>query len=632
MNELPPGFVLDERTAASQDGSAVQPAEAPQEKGFFKRAAEAFGSRETAVSAGGTIGAAIGGIGGAVAGAPTGPGAVATSAGGAIAGGALGSMAGSAVYDNVTNLVKAIQDKPEEVVNALGVTKNMLKEGATDAAFSMGGGLLQPVRLGRALLAKMSGVTTEASEAIQQAAQRFGIGLGAVDAGGSLPGAYAKTIGVFPFAGTPLRKAEKAKIEQANTAVDRILDDFGPAATMDQIGIDMVQAAKGANAEFKGTAAGLYRAFDDAVQSAARQDIIPTRVLNEDGSIGGIRAWADQAMQESAKAEIKLADGTVMPRVGTEEADSFISSLSKLPELITPTQYRQLITDLSDLIGKRLKDGTDVRKLTEAKRAMEESFANVRTDLLPQGEGEAVRNSLDAANTFYAKGIVQFQTRAAQAFERVDRLIFSSGAEKAGSLNADEIYKVAVNLKSPQQIADLTKLVGRGNIKRAASRHFDDAVNGARTDVQLMGQTISMVDPFALEKHLGLDKASQLSGLREFYKTAGVDLDRVSDLLNVMKKIEGIGNASEFVRRRAVLGGTAALTGIGAGVGAAGGASAGAITTVGTALLARHFSKVFASPEKLLLMTTALDEAKQIAVRRMALSKVVNGIIQEEDE
>jgi hypothetical protein len=627
--DLPPGFVLDQagatettETTETPIGQAAQPAPAAEEQpGFGKRVLKEFGSRGTAVAVGGTAGAVAG-----------------TAAGpmGTIAGGALGAAAGSAVYDNVSNLVAALRDRPEEVVDAMGVTKNMLGEGAMDAAFSMGGALAQPIRFGRALLAKLSGVTSEASQSIQRTAERLGIGVGAVDVGGGLPKGYARSVGIFPFTGTPLRRGEKGKLQEASDAVNRTLDAFGPADTMNQIGVDMVAAARGAREEFKGTASQLYKTFEESVANASRQDIIPTQFVREDGSMGGIVIYALEAAAQAERGAVRLADGTIMPRAGTEGVTEFLEKLKDLPYLITPAQHRQLTQDLSDLIGKNLKDGADVKHLMEAKRSMEEGFANIRTDLLGEGEGEVVRRSLDAANGFYAKGIVQFQTRAAQSFERVDRLIFSSGAEKAGSLNADEVYKVAVNLRSPQQIQDLTKLVGQPNMKRAAARHFDDAVVASKSDIELMGDTFSVVDPAALERQLGLTGArrNQIEGLREFYKTAGVDLDQVTDLISVMKKIEGVGNASEFVRRRALLGGASAVTGALGGVGAgvvAGGVPGGAVTALGMTLLSRHMSKVFASPEKLKLMTSALDEAADATLRRAALGKLVNALVDEDE-
>jgi hypothetical protein len=142
-----------------------------------------------------------------------------------------------------------------------------------------------------------------------------------------------------------------------------------------------------------------------------------------------------------------------------------------------------------------------VRLLTNVKNSLEESFGNIRTDLLPEVEAKAIQDSLKDANTFYSKGIAKFQTKTASAFERVDKAIFGAGASRAGSLNADEITRTVLNLRSPQQIKDLTELVGKKKVSEAASRIFQDAVEGARKDIDLSGKTFSIVNPFELERN-----------------------------------------------------------------------------------------------------------------------------------
>jgi hypothetical protein len=120
--------------------------------------------------------------------------------------------------------------------------------------------------------------------------------------------------------------------------------------------------------------------------------------------------------------------------------------------------------------------------------------------------------------------------------------------------------------------------------------------------------------------------------MRELFKTAGVDLDDVRGLIDVMKNIQDIGNASDFVKRRVALGGIGALAGAG-GVGAAtlvGGAPGGIFTAVSMTFLSRHMSKIFASGDKLKLMRNALDEAADATLRRVSLSKLIDAV-EEED-
>ena len=187
---------------------------------------------------------------------------------------------------------------------------------------------------------------------------------------------------------------------------------------MNDIGLDMVSAARGANKKFKSTASALYDKLADDIANASRSDIIPSRIIREDGTSGGVSAMADDIVAQAEKGGIILADGSQLAKIDSQETLDFISQLRDLPDLINPDQYRRLTEDVSDLIGKRLKDGADVRLLTDVKKSLEESFGNIRTDLLPEMEARAIQDSLKAANAFYSKGIVKFQTRAASQFER----------------------------------------------------------------------------------------------------------------------------------------------------------------------------------------------------------------------
>lgn len=583
--------------------------------------------------------AAVGGMVGAKIGAPVLP------PYGMLAGGALGAAAGSLSLDSFTSLKAMLEGRSEDIPTATEQVGAAAREGYLDLAFGMAGAAFQPIKFARALLSKISGLATPIAKEIQAKAAKFGIGVGAVDVGGTLPQAYAKTIGVFPWSGTPFRKAEIAKRKQISGAIENILDTFGPNKIMSDLGIDMVAAARGAHRSFRSTSAVLYKNVENAIEQAARQDIIPTDIVREVAS-----GFAEQAKKGTIKIPIgkkQIATHLVdskgqpilktiinfkeLPRASQETVIKFIDNLRSLPETITPTQYRQLKGDLSDLIGKNLRDGWDVKQLTEIKGALETGFNNLRTDLLPAGQGEAIKDFLTTANKFYSKGIVQFQTKVAKTFERVDKTIFKVGAETPGSLNADEIYQVAVNLKSPKQIGELTKLVGNKNMKAAASLHFETAVGSSTKQTSLLGEQYNTIDPFELEKSLGLVGASKqkLAGVNELYKIGGVNLKDITDLIDVMKRIEEIRNPSEFIRRRLILAGMSGA----AAVGGAGFIAGGGPVTIGAmTLLSRHFSKIFADPKKLKLMTTAMDEAKNAIFRQSSLGRLTKMLVVEEKQ
>jgi len=564
--------------------------------------------------------AAIGGALGAVAGAPLSP------IGGPIAGGALGAATGSILFDNFQAVKAYLQDRPQDIPSANKVAKTALKEGAIDASFGMGASILRPILWTRQALGWLSGVTKPEAEILAKNAERFGIGLGAVDVGGILPKGYGKAVGVFPWTGTPLRKGELIKQKQATEAVGNILNELAPNATLSDIGVNLVKAAKNTRQEFRNTSTALYENVTTSIENAARQDIIPTDAT---------RILANEMSASIEQGRVILQDGKELPAIAAKDVIKYLEGMTILPEVLTPKQYRRVTKDLSNLLNKNLKDGFDVKQLTEIKKALELDFGNLRVDLLPEGEGELIKSALDAANTFYSKGIVDFQTPTAQKFMRVDKNIFKAGAKVPKSLNADELAKVVTNLKSPQAMRDLYKLVGSVNMKQITANHIENAIGIARTEVVMMGKPNILIDPVKLEKVLGLTK--QNDGLKELFKLSRIKIEDVKGLIHVMKNIENISNPAEFVRRRAILGGAkgtiTALAGFGGAVGGAslaGGAGAGGITVASMTLLSRHISKIFSDPTKLILMKVALDESVRTVPRQAALGRIVKMLAQKE--
>ena len=630
-------WVLDRvdkaQSALEGDVTALGPQEP--EKTFSQRAMESLTTRETAAALGGTAGTIIG-----TATAPV------TGWVGPVVGGGLGTMAGASLFDNVTNLRNYILGNPERI-GLEETTRNLMGEGLTDMAFSLGGAVAQPLRIGRSIIAGMSGLREKASMELMLAAEEAGIRLGAVDVGGSFPKGYAKTIGVFPFSGTPFRRAQIEKLGDVNKALDDILDTFGPNEKLaSEIGLDMYEAARTSRDEFRRVAGDLYSGLRSMIEDAKNPHIIPTVFTGEEGAVRGLKIYAIEQNDLARRGTILLKDGTFLPRPQSEEIASFFEQWARLPDLINPTQYERLTDDLKTLIQKNLKDGYDVKQLSEAKKVLREGFDHLRTDLLDVGEGEAIKKAAETANNFYSKGIVKYKTVVAKTFERVNKFIFRAGADEAGSLNADEIYHTAINLRSPQQIQDLVKLVGKENVANAARENFRLATDAAGVDVKIMGQNFKAIDPAILERQLGLTGAGRkkVEGLNELYKTAGVDPGGIKNLIGVIKKLEGIGDPAEFMRRRVTIGGIGAAAAVlGVGGAAAGGsilggsasdgaASHGLLTVVGISLLGRYGSKILADNQNLKLLNSSLDESLGAVPRRANLARLINVLVNNEPQ
>ena len=570
-----------------------------------------------------------------------------------VAGGVLGAAAGSVVFDNLQNMLISMGVIEGRQFGAGEVVERATKEAALDLAFVGVGTLVRPILGARALLAKMSGVTKDEVGRLVRLADDLGIGLGAVDVGGGLPKTFAKAVGVFPITGSPGRVAATVKQAQSVAATNRILDDLAPnATTMGGLSIDMVKAAKNVRQEFRRVSGNLYDNFRGLVENAKVKEIIPTT---------NARKVAGELATEAREGRLILATGEEFEAPVAEKATKYLSQFEEFPENITIQQYRARVQELQELMSLGRIQGADVRKLAIMKDALEVDLNNIRVDLLPSGEGDAIRRSLNVANEFYSKGIVAFQTPAgkvalkttlppgfrgmesfetptAKQFGRVEKNIFGPGRDIPGTLNEDEVARVAVNLRSAQAITDLEALVGRKTVRDAARFHVEQARNQSIEEIIVGTETVEILNPIKFLKLLGLksrDKG-QIEALDALLKRGGIKISDLEELAEVIGRIEGIGDPATFVKRRVILAGvTGGVAALGFGAVAAGKGGLTLLTMIPVTvltLLARKGSKIFATRQNLRNMITALDTAKAEVPRRAALTRLIEAVGRQEIE
>jgi hypothetical protein len=573
-------------------------------------------SRPVFEGAGAIAGGVVGG-GGAI---PSGPGAVA----GAIGGAALGAAGGSATFDFVEGALREMGIVTTPEPSLLKKSQEALNAAALEMGFGTAATVIRPVLMGRRLLERVFGLRSAQSIQLQNLAKQQGIDLGAVDVGGQFPKSINATMNVFPVTGTPAREAAQRKFSQVQNAIHSRLNALAPSATtMSELGVNMVAAARKVRGEFTTVSNELYKRFEVLAENASRTQIIPTK---------NAKAIAKVFANNSAAERILLEDQKNLARPTKDAAKKFLLSLRKLPENITIKQYRGLMDDLSRLFDQFKNDGTDVSKLMDMKKALEGDLNSIRADLLPEAEGDALVEALQTANSFYSKGIVDFQTPVAQRFGRVDKNIFRAGPVRPGTIAEDELAHAALSMRSPQAIQDLANLVGEKNMRQAARNWLEATINESTDLIKVGGDEMSVLNPDKLLRKLKFE-GPKSDGLKALLRRADVDPAELQNFLKVVGSIENVADASTFVKRRVTLGGVSALGGL-VGFGASGaleGAVAGsAITAAALTFLGRKLSKIVSTPRALRLMTTALDKQAKQSVRQNALAAVVNAVIQTE--
>src|SRR3990167_3595692 len=178
------------------------------------------------------------------------------------------------------------------------------KAGAMDVTGAGAGMILgQMFRSAKPLLGKILGVRGPEVDAIVLQAKNAGLttggvpALGAVDVmqggKGRVARGASKVLGIFPFIGSPFRKAAT---EKAAVVIDRVndtLNAMAPTATMaDDLGVDMVRAARNSQQEFRSTAGRLYENFRSLARPAG--NIVPTAPLKARAAAADIQAGRER--------------------------------------------------------------------------------------------------------------------------------------------------------------------------------------------------------------------------------------------------------------------------------------------------------------------------------------------------
>lgn len=613
--------IAPRRTEAATRRAQVDPPIAqPRFQGSeLERLTGGFVNRNAAIALGGTVGGALGAGAGGVAGVAGGPAAPATIPGGAalggVAGATLGTAAGGLAFDVAEDVTRSVTGREPVKRTFAGQSKKALKDAEEELLFTGGVTALGPVfRAFKPLIGKALGVGKARALADAAAGQRIPLGLIQASKNRGVKG-VSRVVGVFPFVGTPFRKGAQASTTAVRNRFDEVLNELAPNATIADTGVDLARAAKGRFKKFRSVAGALYDRFGKLAENASTKEIFPTDDLVE---VAKTRSAAQQAGEITLKSGGRLAPPTGAANPVTE----FLESATDLPENITIQQARQLQRDLQEAMTVGTRDGFDITRLIDAKKALERGINNPRVDLLPEGEATALVDSLTKANAFFAENIKRFETATAKRFGRVNRNIFGPNVFKAGSLNEDEIFSAVFNSKSPQAVADLKSLVGKNTFQKATRRFLQtafDSANGAS------------FDPGRFSAKLGLDTEEGVQAVTKMLEGTGVNLKQLRSFIEVAEAAGSfvVPDSAVFLQRRFTLTG---LKGILGGV-LIGGAAVGSPVKVGAAvLLTRQVGKILTDPEQLRLMTRVLSDTTTDQQARAMLLRLGRLALDDEDE
>ena len=563
----------------------------------------------------------IGAIGGGVIGTPAGlPGIV--------GGGTLGAAGAGQTYDILQSFIT------EEPTN-FGTQVERAKKDFQREAF------LQTI------FAKIPGSGTafkrlvfgKPDKKLYEAAKRLNFPLSYSDAGNRIAKGYGRVIGVFPYVGQPIKKAGGAKANIINKTADDTLNTFAPNVSLTKLGLDMTEASKSTYGSFRRISGYFYDDFYKTTQQV-KSPIIPTKTFKNS---------LNNYVKLVNEGDIKIFKQGKVKTVVKRQENPFYkyaqSAKRDLPEFINANQYRALVKDIQNRAIKAQKDGFVVSSAAGFKAALEKDLAQltkkqyldglVKRKIINAQLAPQIKTKLDFANKVYAQGLENtlitnamkkqaakadvnlkaipgigtFQSPVAKKFKMVDKNIFGAGFQVPGSITADNLGSVLIANKnlSPMYLNDLRNLVGKTQFNKFARKAMDSAYEKSLISFrEPNGINGLMFDPYKFEDALGLNTTQGRDLLKGLLKDTKLSIDKLDDFFVIAKNHASltIPDVSNFIARRATLGGTKSLFG-----GFAMGYSTyrEPIKGLGMIYLARKGSGFLANPKQLDDVMTVLD-------------------------
>ena len=555
---------------------------------------------------------AIGGIAGGVVGSP---GSLPTM----VVGSTLGTAGAGQLYDVVQGY---ITNQPKTLDGQLSTAfQDLQREAAFQTFFAKIPGM------GRYLKSKLVNKDAK-TKSLYESAKSIGFPLSISDTGKPIAKGYNRVIGVFPFVGTPTKKQLAGKADFLNKYSIDTLNTFAPNVSISNLGIDMVEAAKSTRQEFRNITSFFY---DDFYKSASKlkQPVIST-----------------ENFSNAAKSYIKLVDDGLIKikgkRLKTPQKDQFYKyakSIQNIDPFINISQYKAIIRDMNKFSKQSQKEGYELGQILSLKTGLEKDL-NLLTKpeyykqfskVVDVKNMSDVANKLKFANKVFANGLENsmitkvmrdkarkqglelrnirgqkiFDRGAAKYFERVDKAIFGSGFEKPGGIYSDQLADALLKNRNltPQLLNDLNALVGKKNYDKFVRKVFQKAYDNSIVDNGVNGL---MFDPFKYEDLLGLNTESGREIMKGLLKGSKLTIKQLDDFFDIAKNHGSltIPDVSQFITRRATLGGTKSILG---GVALGYGTFNDPVRGLGLIYLARKGSGILSDPKNLDLVMNSLD-------------------------
>lgn len=565
-----------------------------------------------------------------------------------LAGGALGAAGGSLVFDTVDEALEALGVFPGRDRGPLEPTKEAFREATFEAGATGAVGVAQKVGGMAARGARsIMGVTKPEVQAVMNKANKLGIPLSAVDVTTTgAPRAFVRIASVFPFAGGQVAKREEAvKLGAVDRAANDMLGSIAPWTAFDSLGRDSFEFAEKGFSSVRAGIANRWNSARKIAMNVSDPDIVPTeeistaaREINRRLEGKRPRLKAKGPSPEETEFIEAMRDAGIDPGTGmgaqrklrrptSDDLAGYLKELEDLSEHINYDEWRQIRFDLNEFFRKSGKEGFDTSRLAEIATAHDSALVNLDVTRLPEAEASAVRGAVREASNFTHESLKRFETGTAQKFAQVEKDIFRSPKSfKPGMKTADELATFAFNSKSPTAVKEFADLVGKKNFRGFVRQHIGNAYQDSLKRVERGREAFMQFDVNRFERNLGLSGADkgQKAALEQMLKGTGVTVKGVEDFIQVARTAGEFTAplTSQFVQRRlsfSIARGAALAAGFGFGI-------SNPVLGASALLMSRHMTRIMTSPERLKLMTKALDPNLSPRQASIVLTRVAQSL------
>lgn len=365
----------------------------------------------------------------------------------------LGSQAGGQVYELTNQILRHLNDLPlesREMQNA-----KFLQDAYMNLAFTGGAMSLGPMikafkpAVGRVLFG-LDNKNPEFQKMLD-VADTYGMPLGIIQAtNSSFWKGYSKVLGVFPFIGTPFRRAGEGTQEGIRQYFKNASANFAPFQTMASLGGDVMGLAR---KEYKDTmtiSGLLYENFENYAKKLEGKKVIKVDTVK--------RIAKD--FEKTLLEQMPTTPGYQFKFPGEASERSFrdfYQTLTRLdPEGITIQQGRKLMQLFSEFASNYKNEGKGIvptkegSRVTQLKLAMEQDMNKLvkLDDSVDQVVFDEAIKKLTIANAYLADVMPKYKGAVPNMYKQVNANIFGPGPQSTteGAMYAKDALNIVLEM------------------------------------------------------------------------------------------------------------------------------------------------------------------------------------------